>query len=192
MRDLSDFPPVMAGIIALNVTIYVILMALGGDWDIPGGLLFRFGGLVPLDQLNGEYWRFLTAGFLHWGPIHLLTNAICLYAWGFPLEQLYGSSRLLVLYLGSLVSAAFGSVLLHALPFLSVGASGGASGLLGALLMLRLLGRIYLPNAFFLTNIGLNIGIAFLAPGIDWQAHLGGFIGGMVLAAGLRLSGRGP
>ncbi|MFY8155748.1 MAG: rhomboid family intramembrane serine protease, partial [Rhabdaerophilum sp.] len=57
----------------------------------------------------------------------------------------------------------------------------GTSGLLGALMGLWFLGRIGVPASFFVINIGLNIGVALFAPGVDWQAHLGGFLVGLAL-----------
>ena len=66
-----------------------------------------------------------------------------------------------------------------------VGASAGISGVLGALLCLKLLKRIDLPASFFVINLGLNIAITFVAPGVDWAAHLGGLIDGMVICAAL-------
>src|SRR5262249_45593674 len=65
----------------------------------------------------------------------------------------------------------------------SVGASGAISAVLGALLCLRLLRRIDLSWSFFATNIGFNVLLAAASPRIDWGAHLGGFVAGMVCCA---------
>lgn len=173
--------PAIGLIIILNVLAFAGLVLMEGDVSISVKTIVTFGGLVPLEWLDGEYWRFLAAGFLHFGPMHIVTNGICLIAWGIPLERMFGTIRLLILYLGSIVAGACGSIFLHADPFVSAGASGGTSGLLGGLLALQLLGRIGLPISFFMVNIGLNIAVALFAPGIDWQAHLGGFAGGIIL-----------
>jgi rhomboid protease GluP len=176
-------------VLAVCVVLYGCLVWQAGDFSIPVRLMVTWGGIMPLDWLNGEYWRFLAAGFLHFSLLHILTNMICLLAWGIPLERLYGTARFLLLYLASVLGGTIGSVMLHEDRFVGAGASGGISGLLGALLMLTLLRRIGLPASFFLINIGLNIAVALFAPGVDWQAHLTGFISGMVVAAMLPLPG---
>jgi rhomboid protease GluP len=79
------------------------------------------------------------------------------------------------------------SNLTHTGQYLSVGASGAISGILGALLCLRLLAKVDLALNFFVVNIGLNIALAFSARNIDWGAHVGGFAGGMIACAMLEL-----
>jgi membrane associated rhomboid family serine protease len=164
-----------------NILAFIALAALEGGVEMSPRLMIEFGGLVPLQWLDGQYWRLLSYGFLHFSLMHITVNAICLLAWGVPLERMMGSARLAFLYLGSIVIAGAGSILLHKGPFVSAGASGGVSGLLGALFLLYLLRKIAMPGSFFAVNIGLNIAIALFAPGIDWQAHLAGFLGGMAL-----------
>lgn len=180
-------PPATGVFLAINGVIYLLLAASQGDLSFSPRTIAAWGGLLPREWLDGEYWRLLSYGFLHFGLLHLIVNATCLLAWGVPLERLYGSFPLAALYLGSIVLAGAGSILLHEGPFVSAGASGGVSGLLGALFLLRLLGHIGLPASFFVINISLNVGIALFVPGIDWQAHLAGFLGGIVLAALLML-----
>jgi membrane associated rhomboid family serine protease len=86
------------------------------------------------------------------------------------------------MFLASIIGGSFLSVAMHEAPFIGAGASGGVSGLLGALMGLWFLRRIGVPASFFVINIGLNIAVALFAPNVDWQAHLGGFLTGMVLA----------
>ncbi len=174
-------PPVTGVVLALNTLIFLALAVREGDIDISARTMIDYGGLIPAERIGAQYWRLVSYGFLHFSLMHLVVNAICLIAWGVPLERLFGSLRLALLYLGSVVIAGAGSILLHQQPFVSAGASGGVSGLLGALFLLFLLRRIEMPAAFFVINIGLNIAIALFAPGIDWQAHLAGFLGGMAL-----------
>jgi membrane associated rhomboid family serine protease len=170
-------------VLAICVVLYGFLVWQAGDVSIPVRLMASWGGIMPLDWMQGEYWRFVVAGFLHFGPLHIVTNMICLLAWGIPLERLYGTVRFLLLYLASILGGTIGSVLLHEDRFVGAGASGGISGLLGALLMLTLLRRIGLPASFFLINFGLNVTVALFAPGVDWQAHLTGCLAGMAVAA---------
>lgn len=197
MTDNEDeprgMPPATGVFLVLNGVIFVLLAISQGDLSFSPRTIAGWGGLLPREWLDGEYWRLLSYGFLHFGVLHLIVNATCLLAWGVPLERLYGSLPLAALYLGSIVLAGAGSILLHEGPFVSAGASGGVSGLLGALFLLRIVGHIGLPVSFFVINFGLNIGIALFVPGIDWQAHLAGLLGGIALAALLLLPGqRGP
>ena len=74
---------------------------------------------------------------------------------------------------------------MHSEPYLSVGASGVLSGVIGALLSLTLLGSLRLSLQFFLSTLVLNAVIMSTNPRIDWQCHLGGFVTGMVVCAAL-------
>ncbi len=165
-----------------NVAIYAALVMADGDTDISARTIAIWGGLVPQPFMAEEPWRYLTAGFLHFSLVHIITNMICLLAWGVPLERGLGTSRFVVMFLASILGGSFLSVAMHDAPFIGAGASGGVSGLLGALMGLWFLKRIGVPASFFVINIGLNIAVALFAPNVDWQAHLGGFLTGMVLA----------
>lgn len=173
--------PVVFLVLALNVVAYVVLVLSEGDFTISPDTMLAFGALVPLAHLDGEYWRLFSYGFLHFSPMHIIANGICLIAWGVPLEGWLGARRMALLYLASIIIAGAGSCLLQSGPTVTAGASGGVSGLLGALFVLYALRLVTLPASFFLINIGLNIGVALLVPGIDWQAHLFGFLGGGVV-----------
>jgi membrane associated rhomboid family serine protease len=129
----------------------------------------------------GEYYRLLTAAFLHGGVLHIMFNMWVLYALGPQLEQLLGRARFLVLYLlsalgGSVVSFVFGA---PNVP--SVGASGAIFGLMGATLVVGRRLRADVTNVAVL--IGINVAIGFVVPNIDWRAHFGGLITGAIVAA---------
>jgi membrane associated rhomboid family serine protease len=173
--------PVLWLVLTLNVLVFLGLAAAEGRVNFGPRIIAAWGGLLPAAFVAEEPWRYLTAGFLHFGPIHIVTNMICLLAWGVPLERLFGSARFVILYLGSIIAGSFGSVMMHEGMFVGAGASGGVSGLLGALLALRLGRFVIIPNSFFAINFALNVAVALLAPGVDWQAHLFGFAGGMAL-----------
>lgn len=182
-------PPATGFFLFANIAVYLVLVAYAGSFDLPVPVLVSFGGLVPANWMGAEYWRYLSYGFLHGSLLHVTVNSFCLLAWGTPLERWFGSVRLTLLYLGSIVLAGLGSVALLTGPFVTIGASGGISGLLGGLLLLWLLRIIAMPASFFVVNIGLNVVIALSVSGVDWQAHLAGFAGGIVLT-GLILAGR--
>lgn len=136
----------------------------------------------------GQYWRLVTPIFLHAGLLHVGFNLYALYVIGPPVEARFGPKRFLFVYLysgvaGVLASMAFSSDL-------SVGASGAIFGLIGAyavyLYQHRELfgpgGRRTLLNLVLIAVVNLVIG---LAPGIDDWAHLGGLLGGSLLAGSI-------
>lgn len=182
---MDDRPPATPAIwllILTNTVIFALMASAEGDVNLSPTLIADWGGVLPLQWMHGEFWRLLTAGFLHFSPMHLVANMICLLVWGVPIERGIGTIRFLLLYLASIVSGAIGTMTLHGGIFVGAGASGGTSGLLGALLAFTWMGRVRLPASYFLINIGLNVGITILMPSIDWKAHLFGFLAGLVLA----------
>ncbi len=134
---------------------------------------------------GGQYYRFLTAMFLHGGLAHLLFNSFALYSLGFETERLFGAQRFLAIYM---IAGLGGGVASYALnPNPSVGASGAIFGLVGALIAFyivarRVLGGIarqQLGSLIFITLINLALG--FTSPYIDNNAHIGGLLTGALL-----------
>lgn len=173
-------------VLAANVAIYAALALENGDLSIGARTIIQWGGLLPEQYMEVEPWRYLTAGFLHVSLLHIVANMICLLAWGVPLERGLGTMKFLLLFVASILGGSFLSVVMHEAPFVGAGASGGTSGLLGALMAQWMLRRLDVPASFFVINIGLNIGVALFAPGVDWQAHLGGFVTGLVLSLAMK------
>ena len=180
--------PVTIALIAINVGIYLLELAIGGSQDGTGNKIWLHGALVgegayvdgsPAGVANGEWWRLITSAFLHAGIFHLATNMLGLYWLGRVLEVLIGSWRYLLLYLASALSGAAGALWLSG-PFdVTVGASGAIFGILGALLVLERKGAIN-TGGQIIALIVLNLLISFL-PGISIGGHIGGFIGGAIL-----------
>jgi membrane associated rhomboid family serine protease len=174
-------------VFALNIIIFV-LMTLAGGSDNPETLL-HFGAKSNFHINNGEIWRFVTPIFLHIGFIHLFFNSYALWIIGPQVEKLYGGPRFLLLYLLTGMSGAAASYWYN--PFIpSAGASGSIFGLLGVLLVFSIKYRREVPQFFsralgrgILLTIGINLVIGYMIPQIDNAAHLGGLIGGGVLAA---------
>jgi membrane associated rhomboid family serine protease len=129
---------------------------------------------------DGEYYRLVTAAFLHAGFLHLALNMYALYLFGPPLEAALGRARFAALYM---IAAVGGSALSYAFsppnqP--SLGASGAVFGLLGAFFVVnRRLGR---DNTGLLVLLAINLAFSFIARGIDWRAHIGGLITGALVA----------
>ncbi|WP_249150776.1 rhomboid family intramembrane serine protease [Bradyrhizobium japonicum] len=158
-----------------------------GGPSAPAELLYRSGGMYSAAIARHEYWRLVAYGFLHVNFVHLTVNMLCLVLWGGHLEKRVGPAYFLIIYLCAMV---FGAVIgngIHSTPYLTVGASGATSGILGALLCLWILGKLDLRFDFFAINIGLNIAFAFGNSRIDWGVHLGGFAAGLIACALLDL-----
>lgn len=158
-----------------------------GTSSAPAELLFRYGGMYSAGLARHEYWRLIAYGFLHVNLIHLTVNMLCLVLWGGHLERRVGPAYFLIIYLCAMVFGAIIGNAIHSTPYLTVGASGATSGILGALLCLWILGKVDLRFDFFAINIGLNIAFAFSNPRIDWGVHLGGFAAGLIACALLDL-----
>jgi rhomboid protease GluP len=134
---------------------------------------------------GGQYYRFLTAMFLHGGLAHLFFNSFALYSLGFETERLFGAQRFLAIYM---IAGLGGGVASYALnPNPSVGASGAIFGLIGALIafyvvarpVLGGIARQQLGSLIFITLINLALG--FTTPYIDNNAHIGGLLTGALL-----------
>lgn len=143
-------------------------------------------GLSRSGILRGEYYRFFTSMFLHSGIGHLVSNCIFLYYFGFRAEYLFGRWRFLVLYFGSGLMAGAFSIAFH--DVLAIGASGAIYGLMGAMLILT---KKYGPRytqmnyATMLLLVFSSISFGFLNMGVDNVAHIGGFIGGILIFLGV-------
>jgi membrane associated rhomboid family serine protease len=170
-------------LIAANILVYALCVRQSGAQAIPGDLLFADGAMYSAALERQEYWRLLACGFLHANLFHLATNMICLALWGGLLERRVGSFYFVVIYVCALIGGAVVGRYTHAGPYLTVGASGGISGILGALLCLWILAKIDATANFFVVNIGLNAALAFTVTNIDWGAHFGGFAFGLIACA---------
>ncbi|GMA65356.1 rhomboid family intramembrane serine protease [Alicyclobacillus fastidiosus] len=164
--------------IAITVAWYAIVQSVFGH-STEGDA--RAGAMVGMFVTHGQVFRLLTATFVHVSVMHLLVNMISLWTLT-AVESLLGTNVFLTLYL---VSGLFGNVLTLAfIPVndVSAGASGAIFGLFGAMLALSLL-RI-LPGVVrnqLLFILAINVVLDFTNHDINWLAHLGGMIAGMLL-----------
>lgn len=180
-------PWVTYTLVALNVVMFAVSLAMNGGGDFSTRLLYDLGAVTNDTLARHDYWRLLAAAFLHGSFMHIFLNMICLVQWGPPVEARMGSLLYLAIYLVSAIAGTTTSIQLHAEPFISVGASGALSGLVGALLALSLLGQIGISAQFFVSLITLNVVIMATNPHIDWMSHLGGFIAGLIATAVLAM-----
>lgn len=180
----------IANILLFGVTLVMTMEAGQGSglrvlWGVSNEAVYRLGLLLPwpLMKYLGQWWRLVTAMFLHGGIIHIGFNMMVLYQIGPAVEELYGSARYLFIYLvtgvaGFVVSSYIGG---HA----SLGASGALLGLIGILLAvtsrrggayMRQLRSQLISSLVILFALGLLPGV-----GVDNWAHGGGLVAGFVL-----------
>jgi membrane associated rhomboid family serine protease len=177
-------------LIALNVIVFIAELGGGGGAGSleGGGQLIADGGLLgPAVADQGEWYRIVTSGFLHAGPLHLFLNMFVLYILGTILEEGIGTARMVGIYFVSLLAGSFGALLLDPNE-LTVGASGAVYGIMAAtFLVARQRGVEQLASQIGLWVI-LNLAFTFSVPGISIGGHLGGLAGGAA-AAGVIIAG---
>jgi rhomboid protease GluP len=146
------------------------------------GQVLNEGALIPALVAEGEAWRLVSSVFLHSGVVHLGFNMLSLYFLGSFVEEAFGRSRMLALYLLSGVSGGLAYLYLGGFNTPAVGASGAIFGLLGGVLgyaMRR--GTFSWQNPLIrqlLILLALNLYLGFSIPNISNTAHLGGLAGG--------------
>jgi membrane associated rhomboid family serine protease len=172
---LANIPPVTRWILLTCVGVYFYTRFTGAadDWN------FSYG-MWPYGVASGQWYRLLSATFLHAGILHLLFNMYALYVLGPNLERLLGSRQFFGLYF---LSALGGSTL--GLWFSdpnsnSIGASGAIFGLLTATIVIGRHLRADVSQLIVLLVINAVIGFS---GGIDWRAHFGGALTGALIAA---------
>lgn len=176
-------PIITYSIIFICVLVFILMYVLGnGSTD--NYTLLLFGANLDALTKNGDYYRLLTSMFLHIGIMHLLCNMYSLYIIGKEVENVFGKWKYLVIYIlsgiaGSILSLAFNHNTICA------GASGAIFGLLGALLYFGYYYKPYLGATLtrsIIPVIAINLIVGFLDSGIDNSAHIGGLVGGLLVA----------
>jgi rhomboid protease GluP len=187
---MKDYPAT-AALIGINVSVLIAMILLGGIGGAFGNgnpLVFWTANILPL-TLSGEYWRLITAGFVHGGFIHIAANMWVLWSLGQLSEKLFGSSVTAGVYLLTGVGGALLSDFVHPLHpiFSEVGASGAVFGLAGAILSGIRFGNVSISQAqkrsitsSVIFSAGINLFLGYSIPGIDNWCHIGGFITGLV------------
>jgi membrane associated rhomboid family serine protease len=176
LRSMHSDPTATYVLLAINV-----LMYLGQSQNITGSVYQDFVLFGPL-VADGEWWRLLTAGFLHGGLFHLALNMYALYFLGRMVEPALGHARFVGLYFASLLAGSFGAVLLSPETPV-VGASTAIFGLMGAAIVMARnrgvdimasgLGPVLIINLLITFFPGFNISVG---------GHLGGLAGGVLAA----------
>ncbi len=191
MRNMATVPRLTYALIAVNV---IVFLAEGhGAWTISGeasGKLIAKGSLLGSSEFavqagqgvaHGQWWRLVTSGFLHENLLHIGFNMWVLYYLGMMLEPAIGRVKLGVIYAVSLLTGSLGALLVSP-HVLTVGASGAIFGVMGAAAVEMRARQIPLMQSGVGTLILLNLVISFTIPGISWGGHIGGLVGGALVA----------
>jgi membrane associated rhomboid family serine protease len=179
---------VTKALIGLNVLVFLVNLAQGASLGQNGGDLFLRGLLYGPVVADGDWWRLLTAAFLHGGVLHIGMNMLMLWWIGAPVEEALGRGRYLALYIVSALAGSAGALLFSPQAF-TVGASGAIFGILGAALVFERQG-LHVLGGSALSIIVLNLVLTFAVPNISIGGHIGGLVGGALCGLALSRFGR--
>ncbi len=180
-------------VLVINVAFYlaevIVSYQLTKSAAVGGQVAVVFGAKYAPLIYAGQWWRLITAGFLHGGFWHIAMNSWALFILVTEAEQFYGTARFIVAYVFSTFTGFLCS-LLWSPGSLSLGASAACFGLFGIMLAMGLRQRADPITQAVRAHYGqwLIFGLLLsLVPGVDMAAHVGGFIGGFIigLVAGL-------
>jgi membrane associated rhomboid family serine protease len=183
--SLSDEPTLTYVLMGINIAVALGAFLSGASATGGGGIgqssLLADGAVSRFWVDQGEYWRLVTAGFLHTGLIHLMFNMFALYILGGMLEPAVGRLRFGIIYFVSLLAGSFGALLLEPTAA-TAGASGAIFGLMAAAVVVMRNRGINPMESGIGMWIGLNLLITFAIPGISIGGHIGGLVGGALTA----------
>jgi rhomboid protease GluP len=168
----------VALLLLVNAALFVSIQVSGSP------ALARFGTKWLPGILAGEWYRLVTAGYLHTQFFHIFMNMMSLYNLGPVVEEIYGTRRMFTLYTAATIGGFFLSALWAPWTH-SLGASAGIFGLLGALIAYGVHSKSFIAQHLrtqCLTNAAIGLAMGWLMPMIDNAAHLGGLAGGFGIA----------
>jgi len=172
-------------LVGLNVLVFLITAANGlslfGDNGSP---IYRRFSLISLAVADGQWYRLLTAAFLHYGLLHIAFNMYVLLLLGSQLERLLGRWRYLALYLVAGIGGNAVAYLISPLNTASAGASGAIFGLFAAYFVVAR--KMRADTGQIVGLIVINLVLTFAIPSISVGGHVGGLVTGGV--AGLALA----
>lgn len=207
----GDTPVLTYVLIAINVAAYVAgVVWTGGSIAFSGGSdkLITKGGLIAsaavpgasnhlctihgqllsgcdiVGVANGQWYRIVTSGFLHYGLVHLGLNMVALYFLGVIVERVTGRWQFGLIYAVSLLAGSFGALLVSP-DALTAGASGAIFGLFGAVFAAARSRGMAMRQTGLVGWLVADLAFTFLVPGISVGGHVGGLIGGFL--AGLAM-----
>ena len=182
-------------VLIINATLFLVelitsnRLANAPFGTLNGNVALYLGAEIPSAIHAGQWWRLITAGFLHGGFWHIAINSWSLFILVTEVEQFYGTSRFIVVYIFSTITGFwlacfFGSI--------SLGASAPAFGLFGIMLAMGLRHRSDPLAQAIRAHYGqwLILGLVLsLMPGVSLSAHVGGLVGGFLIGVVAGLPG---
>jgi membrane associated rhomboid family serine protease len=192
-------PFVTFTLIGINVGVYLLQLLMGSGLSANRGWIYEHGVLVStavdssgqlVGVAHGDWWRLLTATFLHYGLLHLGMNMLVLWFIGPALEEYFGHWRYLLVYVVSGLAGSAGA-LIWSPNALTVGASGAIFGIMGAAVVLEAR-RIWVFGGQAMGLVVINLAISFVIPGVSRGGHIGGLIGGALCALAFSSLRRSP
>ncbi len=189
-----DFPATTA-LVAINIAVLVGMFITGGVATFGPENVVRWGANIGPLTLDGEYWRLVTAGFVHGGVYHIAFNMWALWSLGRLSERLFGSWVTFAVYILTGVGGSLLTLAWNPRQF-EVGASGAIFGIAGAILAGIKFGNvavsplqrraIFSSLTFFIVfNLAIGFGLVSVGVGIDNMCHLGGLITGLIFGVPL-------
>lgn len=183
IKEFIQYYPIIAGLVIIHLALWLIIDFL----HLPFGVqLFQWGAGHNISIHNGEYWRLLTAMFLHGGLMHALFNSFSLVLFGPALEQMLGKFKFIIAYVGAGFVGNLATYLIDPTAFyVHIGASGAIYGLFGIYIFMIVFRKHLIDHAnrqIVLTISVIGLIMTFLRPGINIYAHIFGFIGGFGIA----------
>ncbi|MEK3725471.1 rhomboid family intramembrane serine protease [Paenibacillus sp. FSL H8-0034] len=190
LKEYISLYPITALLILVNIVVWG-LMEIFSLSQNPNVTLLQFGAIFDLPNMKAEVWRYAAAMFIHIGFAHLFFNSFALYVFAAPLERMLGKWRYLLTYIVCGITGNIFSMWLHKDYFVSAGASGAIYGIYAAFLFLAIFRKDiidYQTKQTLLVIVGIGFANSLFVPNIDIYAHLGGFVGGLVMMALIVLS----
>jgi membrane associated rhomboid family serine protease len=186
LRDTASAPRATYALIAINIVAYLLeqgQLSLTGTGIhgkvIEEGVLYRYA----ISEQH-QYWRLVTAGFLHENLLHIGFNMYLLYLLGMMLEPSLGSARFVAIYVTALLAGSLGALVATASP--SLGASGAVFGLMGAAVVELRARRMSVMESGIGGLIVFNLILSFTLANISVGDHIGGLIGGALAGLAIR------
>ncbi len=174
----------------------MFLIELGGGAVGNDARLLGLGALPDSGKIHHEYWRLLTAGFLHYDLTHVVLNTLLLLLVGPVVERRAGTAWLLLVFLSASVASCAGILVKHLLwpsPGVSLGASGGLFALLGAALVLVFRLRSQSRSVRIRLMVTLFVALAYsVLPGVSMIGHIVGLVVGTTMALLIPLNAAPP
>jgi rhomboid protease GluP len=195
--------PATYALVGINCAVFVWMVLHGASIREPSiNQLLRYGATNPQYILGGQWWRLVTATFVHVGLLHIATNMWCLWNLGLLGEPLLGPFGITAVYVltgvsGNLLSLAWNVMFSRNMEAVGAGASGAVFGIAGILIVLLSNHKLPIPwrelqrlrrsvIQFAVLNLVIGIGANFTSiVNIDNFAHVGGFLCGLAIGVPL-------